>query len=268
MHARAMTIELLRYPAYVVPTLLLPTVFFLFFVRPGPRPTRRADGDVRRLRGDRRRVLPVRRRHRGRARLAVGDVPANAADRPVGPRSGARSSRRRSSPCAAAALLVVTAVATTGVSLPAARWAGLAAALLAGIVPFAFLGIALGYWAPARGALPIANLLYLVLVVRGRALDPARPAFPRAVAAVSRFLPTRALADALVATALGPRSPGARGWCSGRLRGALRRRSPSPATGATKGGVLVTPAVDPQTCSQGRTRHPRGLVSPYTSQRP
>ena len=34
-HARAMTIELARYPAYVVPTLALPTVFFLFFAAPG-----------------------------------------------------------------------------------------------------------------------------------------------------------------------------------------------------------------------------------------
>ena len=30
-HARAMTIELARYPAYVVPTLVFPSVFFLFF---------------------------------------------------------------------------------------------------------------------------------------------------------------------------------------------------------------------------------------------
>ena len=35
IHARAMTRELARYPAYVVPTLLFPTVFFLFFAVPG-----------------------------------------------------------------------------------------------------------------------------------------------------------------------------------------------------------------------------------------
>ena len=37
LHARAMTLELIRYPAYLVPTLLLPSVFFLFFVAPGSR---------------------------------------------------------------------------------------------------------------------------------------------------------------------------------------------------------------------------------------
>src|SRR5262249_56168337 len=43
VHARAMTVELLRYPAYLVPTLLLPSVFFLFFVSPG----RQGDAAVR-----------------------------------------------------------------------------------------------------------------------------------------------------------------------------------------------------------------------------
>ena len=35
----------------------------------------------------------------------------------------------------------------------------LAAALVLGSIPFALLGIALGYWASPRGALPVANLL-------------------------------------------------------------------------------------------------------------
>jgi ABC-2 type transport system permease protein len=114
--------------------------------------------------------------------------------------------------CAAAVLLVVTALVTTGASLPAARWVELGAALLAGIVPFAFLGIALGYWAPAKGALPIANLLYLVMsYVGGLWILPAR--LPDDVGSVSRFLPTRALADELVATAAGaPVDWGA--WCA------------------------------------------------------
>jgi ABC-2 type transport system permease protein len=59
---------------------------------------------------------------------------------------------------ATAALLVITALAVSAASLSPTRWAGLTVALLLGTVPFAFLGIALGYLAPARGALPIANL--------------------------------------------------------------------------------------------------------------
>ena len=34
LHARATTLELLRYPAFLVPTLAFPAVFFLFFVAP------------------------------------------------------------------------------------------------------------------------------------------------------------------------------------------------------------------------------------------
>ena len=40
LHARLMTLELARHPAYLVPTLVFPAVFFLFFVAPGPGATR------------------------------------------------------------------------------------------------------------------------------------------------------------------------------------------------------------------------------------
>jgi ABC-2 type transport system permease protein len=47
--------------------------------------------------------------------------------------------------------------------LTPSRWAALCAVLLAGAVPFGFLGIALGYLVRPRAALPVANLLYLPL---------------------------------------------------------------------------------------------------------
>ena len=47
------------------------------------------------------------------------------------------------------------AVATTSASLSPARWLELGAALVAGTLPFAAFGVAIGYWVPARGALPI-----------------------------------------------------------------------------------------------------------------
>jgi ABC-2 type transport system permease protein len=97
---------------------------------------------------------------------------------------------------------VATALAVSGSSLTPSRWAGLAAALLVGTVPFAFLGIALGYWAPARAALPLANLLYLVLAYAG-GLWTRPAALPGTVREVSRLLPTRALSDGLVAAVVG-----------------------------------------------------------------
>ena len=41
-------------------------------------------------------------------------------------------------------------------------------------MPFGLLGIALGYWATPRGALPLANVLYLGLAYAGGALDHRR----------------------------------------------------------------------------------------------
>jgi ABC-2 type transport system permease protein len=203
-HARAMTLELLRFPAYVVPTLLLPTVFFLFFVSPGPAAA--ATARMATFAGfavigvsffqfgvgiaaDRAspweaflRTLPVRPAERLVARLLSAGVFA----------------------IATAVLLVVTALVVSAASLTPARWAGLVVALLLGTVPFAFLGIALGYWAPPKAALPLANLLYLVLAYAG-GLWTRPSALPGAVKEVSRFLPTRALSDGLVTAALGGR---------------------------------------------------------------
>jgi ABC-2 type transport system permease protein len=196
-----MTVELLRFPAYVVPTLFLPTVFFLFFSSSGPH-----DAATARM-----------ATFAGFAVIGVAFFQFGvgiAADRispwegylrtlPVGP--GARLAARLISAAvfaiATAAVLVVTAVAVSGASLSTGRWAGFAAALLVGTVPFAFLGVALGYWAPPKAALPLANLLYLLLAYAG-GLWTRPSALPDAVRGVSVFLPTRALSDGLVAAVL------------------------------------------------------------------
>jgi len=202
LHARAMTIELARYPAYVVPTIALPTVFFIFFAFP-----------------DERSYSTVRMAtFAGFAAIGgaffqfgVGIAVERASPwesflrtLPIGP--GVRLASRLVSAAlfavAAAGLLLAVASATTAASLSAVRWLGLGAALLVGTIPFALLGIALGYWVPARGALPIANLLYLSLSYAGGLwMPPSR--LPGTVAGVSHFLPTRALADALIATVVG-----------------------------------------------------------------
>ncbi len=115
---------------------------------------------------------------------------ADAAGRARRAARRARPLGRRSSRPRPPATLVAVAVATTPASLSAARWIELVAALLVGTVPFALLGIALGYWAPERGALPIANLLYLGLSYAGGLW--IRPQdLPRGVARISP-LPTDA----------------------------------------------------------------------------
>ncbi len=81
-------------------------------------------------------------------------------------------------------------------ALPRGRWALLAAALALGSIPFAFLGIALGYWASPRGALPLANVLYLVLSFLG-ALWTTPDHLPRSLSVLSPLVPTRQYGDVL-----------------------------------------------------------------------
>jgi ABC-2 type transport system permease protein len=196
IHARAMTRELVRYPAYVVPTVLFPTAFFLFFVAPAPGPY----ATIRMAAFAGFAAIGVAFFQFGVGIAVDRASPWEAYLRTlpvtVGERFMARVVSAAGFAVAAAASVVVTALLTTDATLDARRWAYLALALLLGTVPFALLGIALGYWAPQRGALPIANLLYLGLSYAGGLwIRPSE--LPHAVRAISPYLPTRALADLL-----------------------------------------------------------------------
>jgi ABC-type sugar transport system permease subunit len=59
----------------------------------------------------------------------------------------------------------------------------------------ALLGITLGYWVPAKGALPVANVLYLLIAYGGGLWTG--PRLPAAAERVSPLLPTRQWADLL-----------------------------------------------------------------------
>ena len=202
LHARAMTLELLRYPAYIVPTLVFPAGFFLIFVAP------RASGDETIAMATFAGFasigvaffqfgvgIAVERASPWEAYLRT--LPAG-----VGTRLGARLVSAALFAAAASVTLVAVALATTDAALAPVRWGELALTLLLGTAPFALLGIALGYWAPQRGALPIANLLYLGLSYAGGLW--IRPQdLPAAVAAVSPYLPTGSFSDALAGTVAG-----------------------------------------------------------------
>jgi ABC-2 type transport system permease protein len=209
VHARAQLRELWRYPAFAVPTLVLPALFFLIFVVPRVRPERAnafmafyaafgvlgiaffqfgvGIANERVLPWELfLRVLPVSAFARFAARLVAALAFASAAT----------------------ALVLAVALLTTSAALPVADWAALVVVLALGAVPCALLGIAIGYWAPPRAALPLANLLYLLLAYAG-GLWTGFGALPSAVEHVSPFLPTRQWAEALEAAVAG------RGWPPG-----------------------------------------------------
>lgn len=203
-HARAMTLELLRHPAYVVPTLAFPTVFFLFFAGS------EVDADLRMATFAGFAAIGVAFFQFG---VGIANERASPWERylrtlPVAApvRLLSRTMSAAVFALGAAAVLIAVAVAATPVDLSAPRWVELGAILAVGSAPFALLGIALGYWAPVRGALPIANLLYLGLSYAG-GLWFSPEHLPPFVARISPFLPTRALADSLAAPATGGTLP-------------------------------------------------------------
>ena len=207
LHARVLTLELLRYPAFLVPTLLFPAAFFAIFVPSGPADP--ATG-MATFAGFAAIGVAFFQFGVGIAVERESAWEAYLRTLPVGPatRIGARLVSAAVFASATAAVVVGVALATTSPALGAARWGELAATLLVGTAPFALLGIALGYWAPQKGALPIANVLYLGLSYAGGLWIPPSE-LPRVVAALSPLLPTRSLADALAASVSGhPFSPG------------------------------------------------------------
>jgi ABC-2 type transport system permease protein len=74
------------------------------------------------------------------------------------------------------------------------QWLAFFVAALLGSIPFALLGIALGYWFSAKAAQPVAMLLYLPLSYAGGLWMPPDH-LPRVVSVISPFLPTRAYAE-------------------------------------------------------------------------
>ena len=205
-HARAMTVELLRHPAYLVPTLAFPAVFFLFFAAPG----RHTDADVRMATFAGFAALGVAFFQFGVGIAAERASPWEAYLRTLPVGTGRRLAARVLSAAvfaaASAAVVIAVAVALTPVGLAPIEWIELAAALVAGTAPFALLGVAIGYWAPPRAALPVANLLYLGLAYAGGLwFRPQR--LPNAAQQISAVLPTRALADVLAAAAVGAAPP-------------------------------------------------------------
>jgi ABC-2 type transport system permease protein len=202
VHARASTLELLRFPAFSVPTLAFPALFFLLFVAP------RRDADANLLLASFAgfAVLAVAFFQFGVGIAAERETPWERFLRTLPLRPAIRLSAR----CLSAAifglgssvLVALAAVASTDAHLSAGRWLAVAAALAAGSVPFVLLGVALGYWVSPRGAVPVANALYLVLSFVG-GLWTTVEHLPPAIATLSPFVPTRPFGDVLWGAARG-----------------------------------------------------------------
>ena len=202
LHTRAATVELFRYPAFSVPTLAFPALFFLLFV--APRSDAHPDLLLASFAGFA--VLAIAFFQFGAGIAAERESAWERFVRTLPLRARVRFAARVLSAAlfglGSAALVVAAALATTDASLPAARWAALATALALGSIPFALFGIALGYWASARSALPVANILYLVLSFLG-ALWTTPEHLPASIEPLSPLVPTRQFGNVLWGAAQG-----------------------------------------------------------------
>ncbi len=192
-HAVSELRQLLRAPGYLVPTLIFPAMLFSFFgltaanQNPLAAPTILASWSVYAVLGVAFYQFGV-----GFAQAREMHWSTYLRTLPAGPAPQL---------VAQLAVAVIFAVLATGVlwafaffTTPVSYGAGqvlrLALALALGAIPFAGLGIALGYSVKARSAVPVANLIYLPMTFAGGLWWPPDE-LPGAVQQVSPYLPTR-----------------------------------------------------------------------------
>ena len=94
----------------------------------------------------------------------------------------------------AMALVGVTAVLSHHVQLSAAQWSAMLAAMWAGVLPLALLGLALGYLAGDDVAFPLTMALYFAWGALGGLWMPLST-MPHVMQDIAQFLPSNAVAE-------------------------------------------------------------------------
>jgi ABC-2 type transport system permease protein len=203
-HFTAKFLHLLRQPAFVIATLVFPSLFFAFFAAPNADTTEKANLllasfaafavlgvvlfqfglDLASERGTAwfqyLRTLPLKPSTffiaRGLAALAYAFL--------------------------AGAVVMTVAALLVPAHLGFSQLTQLIVALAIGSIPFCLMGLCIGYFIPTSSALPFANLVYLVLSFAGGLWIP--PAGLHAtVQKISIYLPTRLYGEWAWSAALG-----------------------------------------------------------------
>ncbi|MDQ2871604.1 MAG: ABC transporter permease [Candidatus Eremiobacteraeota bacterium] len=197
-HVRARLIELFRIPAFTVPTLLFPALFFVMFAAPWVHGRDEATGAM--LSFVAFAVIGVTLFQFGVGVSAERAQPWERYIRtlpaPLIARFGARVICAIVFGVLSAALVVAVALLRTPAHLSAAGWFELLIFTLAGGIPFVLFGLAIGYWTNGRAAVPIANIFYLLLSFAGGLWMPPS-VLPHFAQVVSPYLPTRQFGELL-----------------------------------------------------------------------
>jgi ABC-2 type transport system permease protein len=199
---RAALIPLLRTPAYWAPLVIFPSLLFSFF---GLGPARQSPEIANFLLASWSvfAVIGI-----GFFQFGIGIAQAReskwedyARTLPAGgaPRLVAQLLSAGVFAAVSLGLLWTLVLFTAPVSLSPLQYARLLGVLLGGLIPFVMIGAALGYTVPSRGAVPIANLLYLPLSYLGGLWIPPQM-LPGIVERISPYTPTRQLGELAWAT--------------------------------------------------------------------
>lgn len=190
-HFKDQTLQHLRSPGYLIPTLAMPGLFYFLFEAEDQEV-----GLVTFLMASYAMwaILGVAFFQFGVGIAEERGTPWERFLRTLPLSSGQRLAGRALSAMAfavaSAAVVIVEAHLINPVSVGADRWLPWVGALLAGGVVMALGGIALGYWASPRAAIALATLAWLLLSFLGGLWQPPGE-LPGWTEAVSPYLPTR-----------------------------------------------------------------------------
>ena len=195
-HFKTQTLQHLRSPGYLLPTLAMPGLFYFLFEGPDTEV-----GLVTFLMASYAMwaILGVAFFQFGSGIAEERTTPWERYLRTLPLSAGQRLAGRVLSAtlfaAAAAAIVIVEAHLINPVSVAADRWLPWLGALLAGGVVVGLGGIALGYWVSARAATPLATLAWLLLAYLG-GLWATPTELPTWVKEISPYLPTRVWGEA------------------------------------------------------------------------
>ena len=193
LEARYEFLRTLRMPAFAVPTLLFPAMFYVFFgivfaPRSGGNPMSSyllasygCFGVI------------------GPALFGFGAGVAverglgwltlkRATPMPPGAYFAAKLAMSLTFAALVVAILFALGAGAAGVRLSTAHWAGLAFSLIVGAIPFCAMGLAIGFWVSPQAAPAIVNLVYLPMSFFSGLWIPIE-AFPKALQNVALALP-------------------------------------------------------------------------------
>lgn len=192
LDTRFSTMELVRLPAYSVPSLALPAMLYIFFglaFSRSPELARYALGSYAVFA-----VIGVALFQFGVGIAADRASVWESYQRTLPISAGVRVASRLASALlfasATASLVILCGIFLGHVAMPIIAWARFAVALVIGGTVFSVMGLAIGYWTSPKSSVPITNLTYLPLAFIGGLWLPPQM-LPPMVAAISPYSPTR-----------------------------------------------------------------------------